>query len=220
MPLLILIIFFSATTLLAYYTQQASWQQNIVNWHRVLQLFDLRDENTLATWFSSILFFIASLGFMLLGWGKSQTYDITRFGRLGFQIIALALCFLSADEVGSFHETVGSWFERKVIVWDGVQSMGFSWLLFFAPLALFVLIICIQQLLPLIKKLPDNRGYNLLILACICLPGVLVLEALQGYWIYTQQGETVLTCLEESFELLGIYSLFLITLIIARQHQL
>ncbi|MCV6639422.1 hypothetical protein [Candidatus Albibeggiatoa sp. nov. NOAA] len=222
--LLVLIIFFSATTLFAYYTQQAHWQQQAVNWHRVLQLLDLRDENTLATWFSSILFLTASVGFVLLGWGKSKTYTINFFSRFSFQVTALALCALSADEVGSFHETVGSWFERKVIVWDGLQGMGFSWLLIFAPFALAILILCGQQLYKLINTLPDlsARRYSraLLILACILLPSVLILEALQGYWIFTKQGETVFTCLEEMFELLGMYSLFLVTLIIARQHQL
>ncbi|MEK7989907.1 MAG: hypothetical protein VSS52_002775 [Thiotrichaceae bacterium] len=218
-----MIIFFSATTVFAYYSQQAHWQQETVNWHRVLQLFDLRDENTLATWFSSILFLIASVGFVLLGWGQSQTYTLSFFGRFSLQITALGLCLLSADEVGSFHETVGSWFERKVIVWDGLQGMGFSWLLLFSPFALFGLIICGQQLYKLMKNLSKTVRWHsmiLLSLACVLLPSVLILEALQGYWILTKQGETVFTCLEEMFELLGIYSLFLLALIIARQHQL
>ncbi len=222
LPLLILIIFFSATTLFAYHSQQTDWQQTSINWHRVLQLLDLRDENTFATWFSSVIFLIASTGFVLLGWGK--TNNISEFGHFSFRLTAIALCLLSADEVGSFHETVGSWFERKVIFWDGVQGMGFSWLLLFTPIALLTLMICGQQLYKVIKALPDirsrQRSYYLLLLACLLLLSVLILEALQGYLIFTQQGETILTCLEEIFELLGIYSLFLISLIIARQYQL
>lgn len=223
-PLFLLILFFSITTAFAYYTQQADWQQTSVNWHRVLQLFDLRHENTLATWFSSIVFLSASLGFILLGWGRSQTYAIPYFRRLSFQAIALALCFLSADEVGSFHETVGSWFERKVIIWEGVHGMGFSWLLIFAPFALFAFTVCIWQLSVVIKSLPEYRArWNamaLLVLAYFLLPAVLGLEALQGYWILTKQGETFSTTLEETFELLGIYSLLLITLIISKQYKL
>ncbi|WP_353572110.1 hypothetical protein [Candidatus Albibeggiatoa sp. nov. BB20] len=187
-------------------------------------MLDLRDENTLATWFSSIVFFIASIGFVLLGWGQSPTYKLSVFGRFSFRIIALALCLLSADEVGSFHETVGSWFERKVIIWDGLQGMGFSWLLLFSPFAILGLILCGWQLSQLIKHLPEIsvrwRSAGLLLLACALLPSVLILEALQGYWIFTKQGATILTCFEEMFELLGIYCLFLVTLIIARQHQL
>jgi len=224
-PILLALIFlFSITTAFAYYTQQADWQQTSVNWHRVLKLFDLRHENTLATWFSSVVFLTAGIGFVLLGWGHAQTYIISRFRRLSFQAIAVALFFLSADEVGSVHETIGSWFERKVIIWEGVHGMGFSWLLIFAPFALFAFGICIWQLSAVIKSLPEYQArWNataLLILACFLLPSVLGLEALQGYWILTKQGETFSTSLEEAFELLGIYSLFITTLIIARQYKL
>lgn len=222
LPLFVLMLIFSATTFLAYYVQQANWQQEVVNWQRVLELFDLREENTLATWFSGVLFLFASISFILLGWGQSASYILSHIQSFGLKIIALALCLLSADEIASVHETVGSWFERKVIAWDGVHGMGFSWVILFGPLFIAILIWCVMIIINLIKQLDEQKSQAgiLLLIASISLPGVLLLELYQGYLVYTGQGQTILTCVEEMLEMLGIYSLFLIALIIARQHQL
>ena len=57
-PLFLITLFFIFTTFMAELSQGADWQRVFgINLHRILELLDLREENTLATWFSSFFFF-------------------------------------------------------------------------------------------------------------------------------------------------------------------
>lgn len=218
------------TTFLAHFTQQHEWQRVFgINLHRVLDLVDLREENTLATWFSSILFLMTGLAFFLLGWSSSSTFSISRFTRFIFQLTAIGAVFLSADEVGSFHETAGKWFKRFVdSFWmtAPTDEKGFFWIILFAPFLLAGLIAAGYFLYKIIRKMPVNNQwqrqqiYIALTVAFFFLPGVLVFELFEWYFDNLHQNIAILTCWEETFELLGMYSLFLCTTLIARRYQL
>lgn len=233
-PLLGLIIFFTLTTFAAYWADQSHWERFLsINWARVFQLLDLRAEQTSATWFSSILFLITAMGFALLGWGRSEHYQIRSIERYLFKLASLALCALSVDEAASIHETIGIWFERQSTLLNdtafeyiSASTTGFSWLLIFSPIFLLGLAILVALLYRLIRTLPDKKqrlpAYYYLILALLCLPSVLVLEAWQAHFYALGIAEEQLfaPCLEEACELLGMYFLLRSVLITTKFYQL
>lgn len=230
-PLFLISLFFIVTTFFAYATQETQWERVFgINIHRMLELLDLRKENTLATWYSSQLFFLTGVAFVLLGWGQvSGGVVMTRIKQFIFQITAVGAILLSADEVGSFHETVGKWFGRIMQnTFTNVPSddKGFFWIPLFAPPALLGLLAVTVALLQMIANMPVQRPwqrqktYLALFIALICLPGVFAFELVEWYFNVQQQQVLIVTWLEESFEIIGMYSLLLCAIFIARQYQL
>lgn len=217
------------TTFIADWTQQADWQRVFgINWHRVLELLDLREENTLATWFSSVLFLCTGIGFLLLGWGQSAHFVISQWTRLVFQLATIGAIFLSADEVASIHETAGKWFKRVINHFvDNIQDeRGYSWILLFAPFLVMGLVFALYGLQKLINNMPITRNwqrqqaYFALGIALFCLPGVFVFEAFEWRLSLFDQNITQWTAFEELFEIMGMYSLFFCTVLVAKQYQL
>lgn len=220
-------LFFILTTFLAHFYSIGSEHRVLgINLHRVLEILDLREENTLATWFSSILFLMVSFGFVLLGWGQAHTFSISLLTRRVFQISAIGACYLSADEMASIHETIGHWLARVVNSEVGVSidTHGFSWVLLFAPIGMFMLFWLAYLLYRHIIQLSDSKQRNYAKVALFCallfLPSVFFLEALQAYVAYVQVGSNIFPCFEEMFEVLGMYSLFFTTTTIATYHKL
>lgn len=212
-PLAGLAIFFIVTTFLAYFAGHGEFRVFQVNWHRVLQLLDLREENTIATWFSSILFLAVSLAFLLLGWSTTPQFVISQQARWWFRLSAIGTCLLSADEIASFHETVGKWFARFMHqrLDTPIDEKGFSWILLFAPVALFAFSVMASYLFQTLKTLPrEKRQYAqfALVTAFLSLPSVFGFELLEAYFTYTQHIRTTLPCFEETAEVIGMYSVF------------
>lgn len=230
-PLLILILFFILTTFAVYFTQQAHWHRVAgINIHRVLELLDLREENTLATWFSSQLFLITSIAFVVLGWSQSPQWIITPLSQWIFRLTALGACLLSADEVGSVHETAGKWFERALNQWFfdiAINDKGYFWIILFGPVLLLGLIAVVHALTQAITAIPATHkgqrqlAYWILLTALFSLPGVFLFELLEARMnLIEPQVTSIFTCFEEAFELIGMYCLFLCTLIVIRHYQL
>ncbi|MCK5877706.1 MAG: hypothetical protein KAG43_08720 [Candidatus Marithrix sp.] len=186
-----------------------------INIHRILVLLDLRKENTLGTWFSSILFLITGLAFVLLGWGSS--FKIWQ--QFIFKMTAIGAVLLSADEVASIHETVGKWIKRAVedlFTFLPTDERGFVWVLFFAPIAIAGLIATVVALQKVINSQP--KAVWALWIAVLCLPSVFVFEILE--WVLYSERLKILGCWEEMFELLGMYSLFVCAVLIAGKNKL
>jgi len=226
-PLLIFCLFFILTTFLAYFYAIGGEQRFLsFNLHRILKLLDLREENTLATWFSSVLFLVTGLSFMLLGWGQGQFFTISTFTRRIFQMSAIGACYLSADEMASIHETFGHWLARIVNSEVGapIDTHGFSWVLLFAPVGIFMLLWLATLLYRLIAQMPIDQARNqakfALLGALIFLPGVFALEMIQAYLAYVKLGSNIFPCFEEMFEVFGMYGLFLTTTTISTHYQL
>jgi hypothetical protein len=75
----------------------------------ILSQFTLSSENTLATWYSSLLLLITGLLALicyLIAAPKNTATEKKRF-RLGWIIISCIFLGLSLDEIGSFHENAG-----------------------------------------------------------------------------------------------------------------
>ncbi len=227
---MLIALFFILTTFLAYLSQGADWQRFFgINLHRVLELLDLREENTLATWFSSMVFLAVGISFLLLGWGSSPAFSISRLTRFVFQLTAIGAVLLSADEVASIHETAGKSFQRFVSsVWAQAppDERGYFWVVLFAPFLLGGFLAAAYVLRKFIARMPTTRdwqrqsAYLALLVAFLCLPGVFVFELFEWHLDNLNQGVTILSCWEETFELLGMYSLFLCAMLIARRYQL
>jgi hypothetical protein len=229
-PLFLIGLFFIITTFFAYASQGSQWQRVFgINLHRALELVDLRRENTLATWYSSQLFFLTGLAFVLLGWGQAPGLVMTRIKRFIFQLTAIGAVLLSADEVGSFHETAGKWFGRvmqNTFANAPPDDKGFFWIPLFAPLALLGLLAVTVALFQMIANMPvrqqwqRQKTYLVLLTALICLPGVFAFESIQWYFDIQQQPFLIVTWFEESFEVIGMYSLLYCTILVVRQYQL
>jgi len=229
--LLLLTLFFISTTFIAELTQGGEWQRVLgMNLHRMLELLDLREENTLATWFSSMVFLMTGLAFLLLGWGSSPKFAISHLTRLVFKLATIGAVLLSADEVASIHETAGKWFQRFVSsFWVNAppDEKGYFWVVLFAPFLLVGFLAAAYVLRQLISNMPTERdwqryaAYVALLVALLCLPGVFVFELLEWYLDNSvNHSSSILTCWEEAFEIIGMYSLFLCAMLIARRYQL
>jgi len=229
-PLFLITLFFILTTFMAELSQGADWQRMFgINLHRVLELLDLREENTLATWFSSMIFFATGLAFLLLGWGSSPNFIISRVASFIFKLTAIGAILLSADEVASIHETVGKSFFRFVSnLWANAppDNRGYFWIVLFAPLMLGGLLMTVYFLRKVIARMPTRYdwqrqlAYVTLFLAFVCLPGVFVFEVFEWYFDTFKQSSGILKCFEETFEIIGMYSLFLCATLIAKRFQL
>lgn len=215
---------------MAHATQGAAWGRiGGINGHRVLELLDLRQENNLATWYSSILYLLVGIAMILLGWGNSAAFQISQLSRFLFQLAAVGAVLISADEIASIHETVGkslARFANQFLLATPMVDIRFFWVIPFAPFALLGLIMIVYQLHQLIKKMPSQnnwqrqQAYIALWAALLFFPGVFLSELMEWYWVTIEQFGTVLTCFEEMFELLGMYSLFLCVILIGKQYQL
>ncbi|MDM8568437.1 hypothetical protein QUF50_02770 [Thiotrichales bacterium HSG1] len=207
------------TTFLSYLTYTYEFQRVFdINIRRVLVLLDLRKENTLATWFSSMLFLMTGLAFVLLGWGS----NFKNWQRFIFKLTAVGAVLLSADEVASIHETVGKWIQRALedlITFLPIGGGGFVWVLLFAPIAIAGLIATVIALHQIVKF--QRKAAIALWIAVLCLPAVFMFEILE-WMLHSFQSEKlkILTCWEEMFELLGMYSLFICAVLIAGRHKL
>lgn len=223
-------VFFSLTTFIAYGTQGTEWGRiGGINGHRVLELLDLRQENNLATWYSSIFYLMVGIALILLGWGNSVKFQISRLSRYLFQLAAIGAILISVDEVASIHETVGKSLARFVnqfLLTTPMEDTRFFWVIPFAPIALLGLIIIVYELHRLIAQMPTQthwqrrQAYLALWGALLFLPGVFLAESMEWYLVTTKQFGTAITCVEEMLELLGMYSLFLSVMIIGKQYQL
>lgn len=225
LPLGVAIIFFILTTFLAYYSGNGELRILQINWHRILQLFDLREENTLGTWFSSILFLTVSLAFMLLGWSHSAMFRVSQTARRWFQLTALGTCLLSADEVASIHETSGKWIARVLYkeINFPADDKGFSWMFLLGPIALISLLMVTYHLYQVSASLPaEKRVYikNMLLISIGSLISVFGFEALEAYFSYIQPTQTIFPCFEEAAEIVGMYSLLFCTVSIITHYEL
>ncbi len=134
-------------------------------------MFNVAAESNVPTWFSSSMLLLCSI---LLGviaaWKRSAGDRYTRH----WQILALALLFLSADESCSIHETVGGLMERL----PSGGLMQLSWVL---PAAVGV---CVFGLMyaRFMFHLPSSTRRRFLLAALMFGAGSLGLEAVGGQW--------------------------------------
>ncbi|MBN1349546.1 hypothetical protein JXJ21_09065 [candidate division KSB1 bacterium] len=109
--------------------------------------------------------------------------------RLFFKATAVALFFLSADEIISIHEHLGARMEKQTGLFENtaLETRGFSWVLIYGPIALAGLAVIGYVFFKLLSKLPESSRERrtakaFLFSALAGLPLILLLEALEGYF--------------------------------------
>ena len=228
-PVLILLFLFVAVTAVCAYLDGVNLNRVFgINPNRVLELVDLRAESTLGSWFSSTLFLLASLGFVVLGWGTYLEYELSFMKRLAFRTAAFGMLFLSIDETAGVHETVGQFASRSFVGGSSgmlSKEVVFFWIIPFSPLFIFALGFVVWSLYALASckqeaDAPFISSKSLVVIASIALPSVLLSEALE-WWISSDGGSTsALRVLEESLELIGAYALFAASVRLGKLHRL
>ncbi len=168
---------------------------------------------------------MTGLAFVLLGW--SSNFKIANWQRFIFKLTAIGAVLLSADETASIHETVGKWLRgivENLLTFLPIDNKGFIWVLLFAPLALAGLVATVIALRKVIANIPISKQRHIITwalwLAVFCLPGVFLFEIVEWLLYSIQQSVGTLNCWEETFEILGMYSLFTCAVLIARQYKL
>jgi hypothetical protein len=164
------------------------------------RVFDVDEEQSVPTWFSTIQLFIAALLVAAIGWISR----VERRRHAGYWL-ALAVLFLalSMDEAAGFHEA-------GAMAMDRIGLAG-PWVILGA---LFVSIVAVV-FVPFVRALPARFAVLFCLAGCLTLSGALIVETieLQGLHESLALDERLLPATEEVLERLGI-SVFIFALLL------
>lgn len=164
---------------------------------------DLKKEGNLATWYSSILLFVAG-GVALLNLCVNPFTKTLKWIYLtGWSLIGCLLLTLSADESAVIHESIASiaFLERSPATRQEITLGAGDWLPFLLP---FI----IGSVLGLLSFLAFSffrcKKFMLLGLAgVLCWVGAIVGEAIEGRYIKIAMSRQMEGLIEESLEIIG-----------------
>jgi len=213
-PLVGLCIFFSLQMFAAYYTYGMSSGLDYL-----MGLMDLREERTFGTWFQSLLFVAAGVSFFMV----SRHPALPKFGKSLLTLAALGFCFLSADEALSLHEFLGFHLEQITgIVQDtALEQRGYAWVLLYAPAAVAVFALLFYIYRPVFRDSSSPTARRLFALAWVAVAAVVLLEVAEALAVYARKDLTgLMTCFEETFELIALMLFYSTNLLISEQADL
>lgn len=163
-----------------YYIQEVPWL--------LRGLFDVDEEESFSTWFSTIILFISAMLLLLTAQLRDRKND--PFCRHWYGL-ALGFGLLSLDEIVGLHETLNTLAE---VAWT-IPAAGLVFLVFLAYLKFLL-------------HLPQPAKKEFLIAGFIFLSGAIGVEHLSDYYVepfgMDNFGYQLLTALEESLEMSGI----------------
>ena len=150
------------------------------------EILDPDEEESFATWFSTIILFISSvLLFVIASKREADNYKRHWYG------LGAGMAFMSLDEIAGMHETFNT-------------VTDFAWTI---P-AGFGVIVMILIYWKFLVALPRPMQSRFLVAGATFLLGALVVEHLADYYIeaYTMKnfGYNMLTVFEESLEMIGV----------------
>lgn len=163
-----------------------------------LDLFSVNTEQTIPTWYSSLLLFAAALLFLLVSVGKS---GIIARGRWLWTSLAVIFLYLSLDEAASIHEIAAKWLQTDFEL-SGFWTFG--WQLAALPfLALFGLIY-----FRFWWQLPRPTRLHFMVAGVVYVGGAFVVEGISAArWDALgglSYGYLVIATVEELCEMLGV----------------
>lgn len=163
-----------------------------------LDLFSVNTEQTIPTWYSSLLLFAAALLFLLVSVGKS---GIIARGRWLWTSLAVIFLYLSLDEAASIHEIAAKWLQTDFEL-SGFWTFG--WQLAALPfLALFGLIY-----FRFWWRLPRATRLHFMVAGVVYVGGAFVVEGISAArWDALgglSYGYLVIATVEELCEMLGV----------------
>ena len=163
-----------------YYIQEVPWLFR--------GLFDVDEEESFSTWFSTIILFISAMLLLLTAQLKDRKND--PFCRHWYGL-ALGFILLSMDEIVGLHETLNTLTE---VAWT-IPGTGLVFLVFLVYLKFLL-------------HLPQPAKKEFLIAGFLFLSGAIGVEHLSDYYVepfgMDNFGYQLLTTLEESLEMSGV----------------
>ena len=178
--------------------------------------FDLRLEGSIATYIESVM--MLCCGLLCFSMASDPTIrTINRWSSALFIILMIMSAFLAFDEMFTIHEELGFYLSGITGLAKGTFLEGFSWVLYYAPLALVVgifLTLGYKNILHTVKKTTQQRAVRYLVLLFIGIAGVIGLEMLEGYLYDHDIIASIFPSFEESFELVVILAFFRLNLLI------
>lgn len=172
----------------------------------LIDLFSVNMEETIPTWYATLLLFVAAVLLGFITAMKQRNRDPYFRHWLGLTIIFL---YLSMDEGAVIHEMFVDPLETT---FNTTGYLTFAWQIVFVPLVILVGLFYLRFLFHL-----PPRTRNLLILAGgLYVGGAVVIEAISANQWYLQGGVSFLylaiATVEELFEMLGVV-VFIFTLL-------
>jgi len=168
-------------------------------WLRLIDLFSVNLEESIPTWYSTMLLFLACmilLAITLMKWQAQDAYGKYWAG------LALIFLYLSMDEGAVIHEVAA---DPLVQFFNTGGYLYFGWQIVFAPLVLIFALLYLQFLL----HLPAKTRYGFIASGLVYVGGAVVVEGFSADLlaatggIYTYRYLATAT-LEEFCEMIGI----------------
>ena len=164
----------------------------------IIDLFSVNAEETIPTWYATILLFLASIIIMVLAIAKFVQQDRYRYHWAG---LAVLFFYLSIDEGAAIHEILSNILEPLI---RPAGYLYFGWVIVAVPVVLLIGMLYLRFIL----HLPTHTR-NLIILAgTIYVGGAIVFEAISANRWYLDGGQSfeylAIATIEELAEMLGV----------------
>lgn len=163
----------------------------------LIDLFSVNTEQTIPTWYSTLLLFICAVLLAFIATVKQKNQESYRHHWTGLGFIFL---YLSMDEGAVIHEIFS---DTLGITFNTTGYLAFAWLILFVPL---VIVFTLFYLRFLFHLLPPIR--NLFAIAgLVYVGGAVIVEAISANRWYLEGGVSfpylAIATVEELFEMLG-----------------
>lgn len=164
----------------------------------LLDLFSVNAEETIPTWYATLLLFVAAVLLAFIALVKSRNKEPYARHWLGLTAIFL---YLSMDEGAVIHEIFSDALQAR---FDTSGYLTFAWLLLFVPLALIIALLYLRFLL----HLPAPTRNLFIISGLLYLGGAVIVEAISANQYDIGGGVTfpylAIATVEELMEMLGV----------------
>lgn len=157
----------------------------------MVQLFDVRKEESIPTWFSEVLLLFCSVLLAAIGVATRQAGERHSGYWLGLSAIFL---FLSADEGASIHEKMGQ-LGKFILSVLGLRPEGFLSYAWVVP-ASFLLLVFALVFLRFFFRLPAKYQILFFAAGAVFVGGALLLESLSAFYVSFHGGQRNMGALE------------------------
>lgn len=171
----------------------------------VLDLFSVNLEESIPTWFATVILFVASILLWLIALNKRREGDAYTVYWIGLAAIFL---YLSMDEGAVIHEILAEPLQQE---FDTTGFFYFGWQLVSIPLVIIFVLLYVRFLL----ALPRKFATMFVLSGAIYVGGAIVVEGISASQWY-EQGQDMtylaIATVEEFFEMFGVV-VFIYTLL-------
>ncbi|HEX6387608.1 MAG TPA: hypothetical protein VF177_23310 [Anaerolineae bacterium] len=164
----------------------------------LLDLFSVNAEETIPTWYATLLLFVAAMLLAFIAAVKSRNKDPYFRHWLGLAIIFL---YLSMDEGAVIHEILSDSLQAR---FNTTGYLAFAWVIVFVPLAILITLFYLRFLF----HLPSRTRNLIMVAGLLYVGGAVLVEVLSANRWYLDGGVSfpylAIATVEELFEMLGV----------------